>query len=88
MLTIPDNHMVNHVDLHELSCPYEIVGHFDVGLGRLRFATWMIVLCDVPSYVQWPLGGADTNAASTTKGVLWMRLNRPSRRSLMLPSAP
>ena len=79
--------MVEDFDFEELAGADEIAGHFDVGLGWLRLATRVIVLCDVPSYVHGLVGTADRNAASTTKGLLWMRLIRLSKGSLILPSA-
>ncbi len=82
-----DHDMVQDFDLEQLPGPDEVPRHLDVSLRRFGLAARVVVLCDVSSYVQCPVGGADTNAASTTKGVLWMRLNRPSNGSLILPSA-
>ena len=53
MVLIADDHMVNQLNLQELTGTLQIPRHFDVRLGRGAFTAGMIMLCEAPSYVQW-----------------------------------
>ena len=57
-----ENDVVDHFNLQQLPGADQIAGHTNVGLARRRVAARMIMLCEAPSYVQSPIGGADVNS--------------------------
>ncbi len=75
MVGIANDNVVEDFDLEKLSRSNEVTSDFDVRFGRSWLAARMIVLCEVTSYVQCPIAGADITTNSTTKGVLWMPMN-------------
>ena len=77
MVLVTDDHMVNQLDLQQLTGASQIAGHFDVGLRWGAFTTGMIVLCNAPSYVQLPIVGADITSVFRRDDVLWMRMSHP-----------
>ena len=54
--------MVEDFNLEKLAGADQIAGDLDVRLTRQRIPAGMIVLCEAPSYVQSPIGGADVNS--------------------------
>jgi len=79
--------MVEDFNLEELAGADEIAGDADVRLGRGRFAARMVVLCEAPTYVQLPVGGADAGVGAKGKGVLCLKANHFSGPSRTRPFA-
>jgi len=58
----PDDYVVNDLNFQELAGTDQIPRDFDVRLARRCVPARVIVLCEAPSYVQSPIGGADVNS--------------------------
>ena len=82
---VADDYVVEHLDLEQLPGPNQVPGHLDVRLRGTRVARGVIVLCDAPSYVQRPIGGAGHTPAFREEGVPWIRV---SYRTRVIPSSP
>ena len=72
-----NNDVIQNFDLEHLTGPNQVTCDFDICLGWIGMTTWMVVLCNAPSYVQLPIVGADITSVFRRDDVLWMRMSHP-----------
>jgi hypothetical protein len=71
------DHMIQNFDLKQLARANEIARNFYVGLGRLRFAAWMIVHDNDRAC------GCDDSNSENLAGVNKDRIESPNRDKVM-----
>ena len=52
MFAMANNHVVKHFNFEELTSPDEVAGNADIRLRGRWLAAGVIMLCEVPIYVQ------------------------------------
>ena len=77
MFLATDDNVVQYFDLEHLAGTNQVTCDFDICLGWIGMTTWMVVLCNAPSYVQLPIVGADITSVFRRDDVLWMRMSHP-----------
>jgi hypothetical protein len=87
MARISNDYMVQNVDFNQLTPSDEVTCDFDVGFGRTRIATRMIVLCGARSYVQSCVRGSEIPVPSRRKGVPCLKANHSRRLRRTRPFA-
>lgn len=80
MVLVADDHMVNQLDLQQLTGTNEIPRHFDVSFRGRGFPARMIMLCAALVYVQLAVGGVGLNSGAMGKG--WLCLTADHSNNL------
>jgi hypothetical protein len=79
--------VIEDFDFQKLPGANEVAGNFDIGFARGGVSARVVVLCEAPSYVQWPTRGAGTKSLCATGAALWINLNALREFSRSNPSA-
>jgi len=84
---IANDDVVENFDFEKLTGSNEVTGDFYVRFRWGGISARVRMLCEAPTYVQLPVGGADAGVGAKGKGVLCLKANHFSGPSRTRPFA-